>query len=230
MKDCANLRELWAGWVFYLSNHSASRGRQPCGPLLQELPSSSRKLLSRSVPARRGRSGALIGGKEPSSAKPRRPSATDCGGSIPRSRKARADMWSRRRSSNRRQNRLRPPTRRDRRQPNDSQPRLEHRGVQKVGEQGRLRRCTLRNNRVEIGNGTEPQLPARARPGVGAVDRSPHASGKGIVQRQRVLHPDDRYRIWLSERTVRPPQGVGTGCNRSLSLTSRSAGIAPVVP
>ena len=92
-----------------------------CGPLLQGLPSSSRKLLSRSVPARRGRSGALIGGKEPSSAKPRRPSATDCGGSIPRSRKARADMWSRRRSSNRRQNGLRPPTRRDRRQPNDSQ-------------------------------------------------------------------------------------------------------------
>jgi hypothetical protein len=48
------------------------------------------------------------GGKEPSSAKPRRPSATDCGGSIPRSRKARADMWSRRRSSNRQLNRLRP--------------------------------------------------------------------------------------------------------------------------
>jgi hypothetical protein len=40
-------------------------------------------------------------------------------GSIPRSRKARADMSSRRRSSNRRPNRLRPLTRRGRRPPND---------------------------------------------------------------------------------------------------------------
>ena len=138
--------------MFYLSNQSTSRGRQPCGLLLQELPSSSRKLLSRSVPARRGRSGALIGGKEPSSAKPRRPSATDCEGSIPRSHKARADMLSRRRSSNRRQNRLRPPTRRDRRQPNDSQRRLEHRctGNGDPAPRPPARRARLRDRSVQL--------------------------------------------------------------------------------
>jgi hypothetical protein len=55
-------------------------------------------------PGSKGQEWCFDRGKEPSSAKPRRPSATDCGGSIPRSRKARADMWRRRRSSNRRQN------------------------------------------------------------------------------------------------------------------------------
>ena len=53
--------------------------------------------------------------------------STTCGRSTPKSHRARADVLHRRKSNNRRPNRLRPRTRRSKRQLNDSPRRLQHR-------------------------------------------------------------------------------------------------------